>query len=245
MTSASAARRPTSSFVPAGGNHDTLVVVPMYNEGPVITQTVAGLRGEFANVLCVDDGSSDDSARLAANAGAMVVRHPTNLGQGAALQTGFVFALRTRVSYVVTFDADGQHLASDALRMLDLARRGDADVVLGSRFQAPARAVPLLRRWLLRAGVLFTRATTGLDVTDTHNGLRVLTDSALGVMDLRLHGMAHASEILGTVARHGLRYVEVPMTVVYSDYSRAKGQSGVNAVNIVVDLLLARARYAR
>lgn len=245
MTSARAARPPAPYVVTPAGNGDTLVIVPMYNEGPVIAETVAGLRNEFAHVLCVDDGSSDESARLAASAGATVMRHPTNLGQGAALQTGFVYALRTGARYVVTFDADGQHLVSDALRMLDLARRGDVDVVLGSRFHAPTRGVPVLRRCLLRAGVLFTRVTTQLDLTDTHNGLRVLTASALNVMNLRLHGMAHASEILSTVARHGLRYSEVPMTVVYSDYSRAKGQSGVNAVNILVDLLLARARYAR
>jgi len=245
MTSASAARSPAPYDAPPAGHGDTLVIVPMYNEGAVIAETVADLRSEFVHVLCIDDGSNDDSARLAGDAGATVVRHPTNLGQGAALQTGFAYALRTGPRYVVTFDADGQHLVSDAVRMLDLARRGDADVVLGSRFQAPARTVPLPRRWLLRAGVLFTRVTTRLDLTDTHNGLRVLTAPALRVMDLRLHGMAHASEILGTIARHRLRYVEVPMTVVYSDYSRAKGQSGVNAVNILVDLVLARARYAR
>jgi hypothetical protein len=244
MTGDIAVRPSRSVDVPPAGNFDALVIVPMYNEGSVIADTVADLRREFAHVVCVDDGSTDGSARLAAGAGATVVRHPTNLGQGAALQTGFAFGLRTRATYFVTFDADGQHLVSDAVRMLELARRGDVDVVLGSRFQQPAESVPPVRRWLLRAGVLFTRITTGLDLTDTHNGLRVLTVPAAQLMDLRLHGMAHASELLGTVARHGLRHVEVPMTVVYTDYSRAKGQSGVNAINILVDLLLARARYA-
>ena len=98
---------------------------------------------------------------------------------------------------------------------------------------------------MLRGGRAFTRITTGLQLTDTHNGLRVINRGAALALRLRLHGMAHASEILGAVARHRLRYVEVPMTVLYTDYSRAKGQSSVNAVNIVFDLLLARARYAR
>jgi hypothetical protein len=93
--------------------------------------------------------------------------------------------------------------------------------------------------------VAFTRLTSGLRLSDAHNGLRVLTRDAAEVMDLQQAGMAHASELIGLVARHRLRYCEVPMTVAYTEYSRAKGQSSLNAVNIVVDLLLARARYAR
>lgn len=244
---ASDVRPPAGPPVPTirSGNDDTLVVVPMYNEASVITEVVTELRQVFSNVVCVDDGSSDGSAHLAALAGAQVVVHPTNLGQGAALQTGLTYGLRTGAEFFVTFDADGQHGLSDTLSMLNLARGGEVDIVLGSRFLQATHSVPAVRRLVLSAGVLFTRATTGLNLTDTHNGLRVMNRETAQVLKLRLHGMAHASEILNAVARHGLRYAEMPMTVHYTDYSVAKGQPSINAVNIVFDLLLARARYAR
>jgi glycosyltransferase involved in cell wall biosynthesis len=227
-------------------NDDVLVVVPMYNEASVIGDVVRELREVFPHVVCIDDGSRDDSAALAAAAGAHVLVHPTNLGQGAALQTGIAYGLTSTASYFVTYDADGQHEIAGALRMLAVAREGATDIVLGSRFLEPSgTAVPALRRLVLRGGVAFTQLTTGLKLTDTHNGLRVLTRSTARVLNLRLPGMAHASEILEAVSRHGLRYVEVPMTVRYTDYSRAKGQSSVNALNIVFDLLLARVRWAR
>jgi glycosyltransferase involved in cell wall biosynthesis len=227
------------------GNGDTLVIVPMYNEAQVITQVITTLRGTFTHVLCVDDGSRDDSAALAAAAGAHVLTHPVNLGQGAALQTGLTHGLRTTADYFVTFDADGQHSIEDTVAMLGIARAGDVDIVLGSRFLGVRPDVPTVRRAVLRAGVLFTRLTTGLRLTDTHNGLRVMTRATARTLNLRLSGMAHASEILSAVARGGLRYREVPMTVLYTDYSRSKGQSSLNALNIVFDLALARARYAR
>ncbi len=235
----------TVARVPAAGHLDVWVVVPMFNEAAVIGDVVTELRTVFAQVVCVDDGSTDGSARVAAGAGAHVVAHPTNLGQGAALQTGLAFALRSGADYLVTFDADGQHALGDALAMLEVARAGDVDIVLGSRFLGERPSVPGMRELVLRAGIHFTRITSGLSLTDTHNGLRVLTRRTADLLDLRMHGMAHASEILGVVARHRLRYREVPMTVTYTPYSLAKGQSSINAVNILFDLLLARARYAR
>jgi glycosyltransferase involved in cell wall biosynthesis len=222
-----------------------VVVVPVYNEAAVITEVVVALRHAFDHVVCVDDGSVDRSVQLAAAAGATVLAHPVNLGQGAALQTGLDYALGTDAHYVITFDSDGQHHVDDALRLLEAARTSDVDIVLGSRFLGSDHHVPSLRLLVLRAAVRFTRLTSGLRLSDAHNGLRVLTRDAAAMVDLHQAGMAHASELIGLVARHRLRYCEVPMTVAYTEYSRAKGQSSLNAVNIVVDLLLARARYAR
>lgn len=223
-------------------NTDTAVVVPMFNEAAVIGDVVAGLRTAFSRVICVDDGSGDGSGALARAAGALLVRHPVNLGQGAALQTGIRFALEDpSIDYVVTFDADGQHRVTDAVRMIEVARREAADVVLGSRFaDGTPTAVPWLRKRVLAAGVAFTRATTGLALTDAHNGLRVLSRSAANRIDLAQTGMAHASELLSQIARQRLRYVEVPVTIDYTAYSRSRGQSNVNALNILFDLGLAR-----
>ncbi len=226
---------------------DTVVIIPMFNEASVIGEVVSRLRRDFSQVVCVDDGSTDDSAAAATVAGAVVVRHPANLGQGAALQTGIEFALSCpqQFRFFVTFDADGQHRVEDAVALLDRARLGTSDVVLGSRFLTPTGQVPFVRRLVLRGAVAFTRVTTGLALTDAHNGLRVLNRAAATAMKLRLTGMAHASEILEVIAREQLTYSELPIEVLYTDYSRAKGQSSVNALNIVFDLMANKVRVAR
>ena len=227
------------------GMEDVWVVVPVFNEATIIAQVVSDLRNSFPNVLCVDDGSSDDSAKIATLSGATVVRHGINLGQGAALQTGFDFVLdKAGAKWAVTFDADGQHLATDAVRMVDAARDARVDVVLASRFRGSTQDMPRMRRAVLKAAVAFTRWTAHLDVTDTHNGLRVLSVGALGAFRLQQPRMAYASELLSAIGAHGLSYVEVPVSVIYSDYSRAKGQRNINAVNILFDLTLARLRPA-
>lgn len=223
----------------------TCVVIPMHNEARAIGAVVAEVRRRFAHVVCVDDGSADGSADIARAAGASVVRHPSNLGQGAAIETGIRHALsHPGVDHIVTFDADGQHDVDDAVAMVDLARREDVQVVLGSRFLGSAEGIRGSRRLVLRTAVRFTRSTTGLQVTDAHNGLRVLRRDAAQLVRLRLHGMSHASEILSLIARSGLSYVEHPVTITYTDYSRAKGQRGYNALNIVFDLMVNRLRAA-
>lgn len=222
-----------------------VVVIPMYNEAAVIVDVVRAVRERFGRVVCVDDGSSDESPVLARAAGATVVRHPVNLGQGAALETGIRYALRDpETQYVVTFDADGQHSVDDAAAMVRAAVAHDVQVVLGSRFLGEMSGATGHRKALLRAAVRFTRATTGLQVTDAHNGLRVLRRDAATRLSFRLHGMSHASEVLSLVAKQGWSYLEHPTTVTYTEYSRTKGQPGYNALNIVFDLAVNRLRAA-
>jgi glycosyltransferase involved in cell wall biosynthesis len=225
------------------GVRDAWVVVPAYNEGSVLFDVVRRLRVEFDHVVCVDDGSRDDTGAQALRAGAVVVTHPLNLGQGAALQTGLdLVARRATSGHVVTFDADGQHDVADAVSMLARARETGVDVVLGTRFGGTTSGMSASRRAVLRAGVRFTRATTGLELTDAHNGLRVLRVEALPQVRMTHSGMAHASELLGAIARAGLTWTEAPMSMTYTDYSRAKGQSNLNAFNILFDLATARVR---
>ena len=217
------------------------MLIPMLNEGSSIALVITDLRRHFDQILCVDDGSSDTSAAVAEAAGAVVLRHAVNLGQGAALQTGFDYLLRhTNASHVVTFDADGQHSADDALRMFRVAVDRDMDVVLASRFLGQVENITRGRLLVLRAAVWFSRRFTGLDLTDTHNGLRTLSRRAFTAIQLRQPRMAYASELESAVLRHHLTWVEEPTTVVYTDYSRGKGQRNINAVNIVFDLALHR-----
>ena len=216
---------------------DVWVVVPLYNEGPVIGGVVQEVRATFAHVVCIDDGSSDDSAAAAEAAGAVVVRHPVNLGQGAALQTGFEYALSVpSMRWVVTFDADGQHQATDIARLIEALRRDEVDFALGSRFLGASVGIPFSRRMLLKAAIWFTRLTTGLRITDTHNGLRAMTRRGAAKIALRQNRMAHASEILEQISRSGLGYVEVPVTIEYSRYSMAKGQRLADSLLILFDL---------
>ena len=230
----------------APGHEDVAVVVPALNEQRVVGGVVAGLRRRFSRVICVDDGSTDATGREAHVAGATVLRHPVNLGQGAAIQTGFAFALTdASVRWVITFDSDGQHRVADAVSLLRLAQDRQVDVVLGSRFLEGNPGIPFMRRQVLRAGIRFTRVTTGLPLTDSHNGLRVLNRRAVEAMDLTLTDMAHASQLLGLIARHELSYLEAPVTIDYTEYSRSRGQSNLNALNIAFDLAIERMRGRR
>jgi polyprenyl-phospho-N-acetylgalactosaminyl synthase len=224
---------------------DVWVVVPAYNEGGAIAATLATLAGLPYRVLVIDDGSTDDTWERARDAGVTVLRHACNLGQGASLQTGITYALRQRdTGYIVTFDADGQHNAADIPRMLAPLARNECDVTLASRF-APggvANDIPPGRKLVLRLAVLLARAMTGLPLTDTHNGLRAFTAAAARRISLTQNGMAHASEILSQIASRKLRFIEVPATVHYTAYSRAKGQTLSNGLNILWDILMARIR---
>ena len=216
---------------------DTWVVIPVFNEETVIAGVIEDVQRRFPNVVCVDDGSSDRSIDEISRTGAHLVRHPINLGQGAALQTGLSYALLRRESrFFVTFDADGQHRVEDAVTMVDEARRGDTDVVLGSRFLEYGGDVPVLKRVVLRTAVFLSPRTRRLRLTDAHNGLRVLTRPVVESLHITLNGMAHASEIISTIAQAQWRVREVPVTIRYTDYSRSKGQSLLNGVNILFDL---------
>lgn len=220
---------------------DVWVVVPAFNEAKVLGDTLGKLKEAFRHVVVVDDHSSDDTFSIAKACSVAVCRHPINLGQGAALQTGIDYALSRGARYIVTFDADGQHAAADAVRMVShLATAADCDVVLASRFTGTTHGMSLGRRLLVRMAVLFTRLTTGLSLSDTHNGLRVLSRPAAQKIRLRQNRMAHASELLHQLAEHRLRYTEHPATVLYTTYSRSKGQGVAGAVHILVDLLAGR-----
>ena len=219
------------------GADSTWFVVPLFNEGEVVGDVIRALRTRYPLVVCVDDGSEDDSATIAAEAGAIVVRHPYNMGQGAALKTGIDYALRDpHMRQIVTFDSDGQHQVDDAASMIAQRDREGVDIVLGSRF-LDARTKPgLLKRAVLRGAVWYSNLTSGVKLTDAHNGLRVIGREACEKITIEQNRMAHASEIVEEIGRHELTVAEHPVHILYTDYSRSKGQSVLNSVNIVIDM---------
>jgi polyprenyl-phospho-N-acetylgalactosaminyl synthase len=221
-------------------NSAIFVIVPVYNEAGIVRETITPLVEAGYTVVVVDDGSSDGSLRTLAGLPVVLLRHAVNLGQGAALETGMEYALRHGAEAAVHFDADGQHRWEQIPDLIAPIERGEADIVLGSRFlrREDAAQTPALRRMLLRAGIIVSGLFSGLWLTDTHNGFRALSRKALQEIELRENGFAHATEILASVRRKKLRYVEVPTAIRYSAYSRAKGQSFWNSFNVVIDLLM-------
>ncbi len=218
---------------------DTVIIIPVYNEGKVIRSVLSSVLKEFTHVVCVNDGSTDNSASEISKTSARLVNHPINMGQGAALQTGVEYARDLPgARYFVMFDADGQHRIKDAQAMLKKLRQGKYDIILGSRFLGKTVAMKKSKAVVLRLAVRFSNITSGVKLTDTHNGLRAFNKHVADTMQITMPDMAHASEILEIIAEQKYRYTEVPVTIEYSEYSMSKGQSLVNAVNIGFDVIL-------
>lgn len=216
-----------------------IVIVPLYNEATVIAQVISDLHKHFSHVVCVDDGSWDNSAAVAKEAGATVISHPFNLGQGAALQTGIVYARsQPSMEYVITFDGDGQHRVDDVVGMLALAREKNLAIVFGSRFLDKRTKPGFAKKTVLKVAVLITRIVTGLKLTDAHNGLRVIRRDALADVNLIQDRMSHATEIVQQLAKTKRRWREYPVEVLYTEYSKKKGQSLLNSINILFDLIV-------
>lgn len=216
------------------------LIVPAYNEGPALQAALQALCARYRRIVVVDDGSSDDTPNIAARFPVHLLRHAINLGQGAALQTGLEYALAKGAAILVTFDSDGQHDVDDVEALTAPIRAGRADIVLGSRFLGSADGLPLVRRLVLKSGVLFTRLMSRINVTDTHNGLRAFSRRAARQISLQENRMAHASEILDQIRRSQLRYCEVPVRIRYSAETLEKGQSSWAALKIACQFLLGR-----
>ncbi len=220
-------------------NEEVAVIIPVYNEGKVIKSVIDKVLKEYKYVVCINDGSSDNSREEILKTKAYFVDHPINIGQGAALQTGVEFARSLPVEYFVTYDADGQHRLEDVREMIRTIKRDKTDFVLGSRFLGKeAVNMPKMKRIILKMAIRFSNITSGVKLTDTHNGLRVFNRKVANSIQITLPDMAHASEILEIIYRNKYTYTEVPVVIEYTDYSRGKGQSIINAVNIAFDTLL-------
>ena len=221
------------------------IVVPAFNEAGMVGEVIADLRSVFSNVVCVDDGSRDDTGEVALRAGAHLVRHPVNLGQGAAIQTGVEYARRQPGAQVfATFDADGQHRVKDLVTMIDRLGTGDVDVVIGTRFGRGVSRPPLLKRVVLQTATRLSPRGRKLGLTDTNNGLRVFNKTVADGLDITMNGMSHATEFIMLIAENRWRVAEEPVEVLYTEYSQSKGQPLLNGVNIIFDGFL-RGRMRR
>lgn len=218
---------------------DTAVIIPAYNEGEVIKENLRKVCQKFDYVVCVNDGSPDDTTAEACKTTAKVIDHPVNLGAGAATQTGIEYALRNpKIKYFVTIDADGQHRVEDAVAMREYIEKSGNDIVLGSRFMGKVEDMKAAKKMLIKAATKFSNQTSGLKLTDTHNGLRIFNRHVAETLNLTEPGYQHCSELLDRIRENHYKYSEFPVTVLYTDYSRSKGQSMINAVNIGLDVVV-------
>ncbi len=225
---------------------DVWIVVPAFDEAAVIAEVIADVRSVFDHVVCVDDGSTDDTGEIARRSGAHLVRHPINLGQGAAIQTGVEYARKQPGAQVfATFDADGQHRVKDLIAMIDRLCIGDVDVVIGTRFgRQQGSRPPFLKRVVLQTAARLSRRGRRLGLTDTNNGLRVFNRTVADGLNITMSGMSHANEFVMLIAENRWRVVEQPVEVLYTEYSKSKGQPLLNGVNIIFDGFL-RGRIPR
>lgn len=221
-------------------NNSVFIIIPCYNENPVITSVISEILMLNYNIVIVDDCSAapvsgiiQDSPRL------FLLRHKVNLGQGAALQTGIEYALKQGAEYIVSFDADGQHHAGDIEAMLLPLQRAGFDVTLASRFlQKGLHNAPLIKQAALQVARVVNFLFAGIYLTDAHNGLRAMNRGAAQKICMIENRMAHATEFLILIRRYSLKYKEVPARIAYTSYSKNKGQSVFNSIRIVFDLVL-------
>ena len=212
-------------------------VIPAYNEELTVGEAVAGALKHCDVVIVVDDGSSDETAKVAAKAGALVLSHPFNLGVGAAIYTGLEAAKRFNPDVVVMIDADMQHDPDEIPVVVEPIRRGKADLVIGSRFMGKTSSIPLIKRVGNRFLTSITSAICGYPITDSQSGFRALSRRLLFSLKEFPTGFAWASDMIAQTIRMGYRIIEVPITPIYSTYSIKKGTGVFDGVKIFVDFI--------
>ncbi len=224
-------------------NFKTAIIIAAFNEEKVIKNVLENLKKIRPNdaIIVVDDSSTDNTYNVASEVkGIYLLKHIINLGQGAALQTGIEMAKKIGAHYVVTFDADGQHDPNDIERFIKVIKDENLDIVLGSRFLDIKNDIPLIKKLFLKFTTIFTRIVNGISLTDTHNGFRVINIKKFPNFKITQNRMEHASEIYDIIKQNNLQYKELPCHIYYTDYSKNKGQSLVNSINILIEYFLQR-----
>lgn len=217
------------------------IVIAAYNEGKSILKVISKLQKTGYNtIVVVDDGSKDNTYDVALSSGVTVLRHIVNRGQGAALKTGIDYAYKNGADLIVTFDADGQHRVEDLNAMIAPVNSGKYDVTLGSRFLRPVK-MPLFRRIMLKFAIVVVWFFYGIKMTDAHNGFRVLSRKAARTINITSDRMEHASQIVEEIHKKGLKYKEVPVVILYTDYSIQHGHGGfIQALRVFGRMILRR-----
>ncbi|MDD5469267.1 MAG: glycosyltransferase family 2 protein [Candidatus Peribacteraceae bacterium] len=214
-----------------------IAVIPAYNEERTIETVVRGVQQYVDIVLVVDDGSTDRTSMLAEAAGAKIIRHVENCGSGAATMTGVQAARILGADIVITLDADEQHDPHDIPLLLQPAEDGSADIVFANRF-GRRNLIPFIRRLFNAIGNIITFTATGRWVSDSQCGFKVFGPQAVRELNIRMSGFEFCTEIVRESVQHKWRTAQIPVKVIYSEYTLAKGQSFAGGVKTALKILL-------
>ncbi len=214
------------------------IVIPAYNEGsrlPGLLKRISHLG--YDHIVVVDDGSSDDTYLVSKDHHVNVVRHPINLGVGAATQTGINFALRNGAEYIVTLDGDHQHLPEDIEHLLEEIKSKGSDMVIGSRFLKRDNKIPTTRIFYNKIANIVTYLITGVRVSDSQSGMKVLSGKFARANELNCNGFEFCVEMIRNAGRKNFKVSEIPISVKYSKDTMQKGQSLFTGVKMIGRLI--------
>ena len=221
---------------------DVYVVVPAYNEEEMIGNTLKKLKDEgYRNIIVVDDGSRDNTYNIAKEEGVIVCRHVINRGLGGALGTGIKCALLYNPKVIITFDADGQHDPKDIEKVAKPILEDNYDVVIGSRLmdKNEVKNMPKIKRignWGLN---LLTYLMGGHFITDSQSGLRAFSNKSAKIIieQLKSNKYEVSSEFVVLIKRNNLKFKEIPIKTIYTDYSMARGTNVITGFKILIKLI--------
>jgi polyprenyl-phospho-N-acetylgalactosaminyl synthase len=217
----------------------TTIIIPAFNEAKVLSKVIKELKGAgYENIVVVDDCSSDNTKKIAQSLGATVLRHVINRGQGASLKTGTKYAIKDNADIIVHFDADGQMQVSDIKKMIAPIINKEADITLGSRFLGSAENINFGKKAVLKIARVVVLVLYGLWLTDSQNGFRAMNRRAASEIEITSDRMEHAGEILGEIKKKKLKYKEIPVRIIYTDYSISKGQSWKKSFSLGIKMIL-------
>jgi len=228
-----------------GEHGEVAIIIPAYNEAEVLGGTIQGMQMALkrakikAEIIVVDDKSTDATAEVARETGATVISHVLNLGAGGATSTGLRYAKIMDLDIAVTMDADGQHLAKDVIAGIKKMQSGSIDLLIGSRLLKP-EGMSKSKKLGNRGLSLITAVLFGVYVTDSQSGLRLFSKNALQHLEWKSAGYEFCSEMIWRTRQAKMKIAEYPIKAVYTDYSRSKGQNNWNGVNIVKSLFKQR-----
>ena len=218
------------------GNMKVFIVIPAYNEAAKIGKVIRDLKKyNYCNIVVVDDGSKDNTSEVAKKNGAFVIKQIMNLGAGGATITGFDYAIREGADIIVTIDADGQHDVKDIKKVMQPILDKKAELVIGSRLMNP-KGMPFIRRFGNTCLNILTFLLFGVWTTDSQSGFKAMTKEAYKKMHLKSNGFEICSEIIKEIGRTRIKFTEVPIKVIYTDYSMSKGQSIMNGIKTFINL---------
>ncbi len=207
-----------------------VATIPAYNEERMIARVIIDAQEYVDKVIVVDDGSTDLTAKIAERLGAKVVRHPSNLGYGAAIKSCLESGYRERAGVVVTIDADGQHRASDIPALTKQITEGGSDIVIGSRFSGTeSDELSKRRKFGIQLISRIVSTATRTELKDAQSGLRAYSRRALEALvpNLVSDGMGVSSEILIKAKEQRLEIHEVPVEVLYNTGGRTSSENFV------------------